>query len=139
MVNRDDLIVQSLYMEIMNGLTPSGRKLLAVLLRGKEDRGLTRQEIARMLGKPKLNRYDIQLLKQLENKRYIVVRRKQLYDGIGTSTDAHIITPPTWNYVYWVNGNFRPYFDEITRRMTKGKTAQPDKVPLFQRLRDLIS
>ncbi len=127
-LSNKDLIVQRLYDEIRHGLTPSGRKLLQVILSNGHEM-LTRNRIAHLTGKARLTRYDIELLKLLEDRGYIVADRQRVFDERENM-------PPTWNYIYRVNPRFRPYFDEISRRARR--QAEPDSKPLFQRLRDLI-
>lgn len=133
----DQKFSQMLYLEVKHGLTKSGKRMLGLLLKhGKH--GLTRAQLARLMDKPRLCRYDIELLKQLEDKGYIVAERRNLFDDDERSEYGGML-PPTWNYVYEVNPRLRPYFNEISKLARQRKKGEKDKTPLLQRLVDLIS
>lgn len=133
----DQQFSQMLYLEVKHGLTKSGKRMLGLLLKhGKQ--GLTRAQLARLMDKPRLCRYDIEILKQLEDKGYILAERTRLYED-GQYDEYGAPMPPTWNYVYTVNPRLRPYFNEIAKLSRQRKQGEQGKTRLLQRLVDLIS
>ena len=132
-----ELTLQLLYNDIQNDLTPAARRMLSLLLVHEHGGGLTRKQIAQLKNKPYLNRYDISLLDHLESKFYImsdVSYSHEEAEYLGSAGGRR--TPPTWNYVYYVNDKLRPYFKEISKR---AKRQQSEGTPLLIRLRDLLA